>query len=101
MAHDASELGERVWHERMRPERLGLHVREAGLFQSQVAGAATIDNTYVRQPCLLQAGMETALERDRLAATANQRKVVALIAGPLAEVILCGRHRQACEQNCA
>jgi hypothetical protein len=55
----------------MGPERLGLNIGEAGLFQTQVAGTTTIGDAYVREPGLLQAGMETALEGGCFAATAN------------------------------
>ena len=76
-----------------------VHVGKAGLLQAQVAGGAAIDNAQFRQPDLMNARLEAAAQADRIAAIVDQREIVALIAVPLAEVVLCRRNGQRQQQD--
>src|ERR1035438_3223691 len=55
VTHHATILVQRVRDRRMHPERLRADVRQAGFFQSHVAGSAAIDDSKLRKPDLLEA----------------------------------------------
>ena len=88
VTHHAAELVKRVRDYRMHAERLGADIGETGLFQSNVAGGTAIYDSELRQPDLLDAVVEVALQCYRLPAAPNQREIFVLVVAPFAEVIL-------------
>ena len=88
VTHDAAELLRGVRNHRMAAERLRGDVAKAGLFQSDVAGGATIDNSEPGKPDLLDPVVEVSLQGDRVSPGANQRQVLLLVVAPFTEVIL-------------
>ena len=83
----------------MLAEGLLSYVGKAGFLQAQVAGGAAVDDAQFRQPDLMNAWLEAAAQADCIAAIADQRQVFALIAVPLAEVLLCRRDGQRQQQD--
>ena len=82
----------------MLAEGLLIHIGKTRFFQSKMACRAAIDHAQFRQPDLVDAGLEAAAQADGVSAIADQRKVVALLRMPLAEVVLCRRDGQRQQQ---
>jgi hypothetical protein len=72
----------------MAAEWLRAHIREARLFQSNVATGAAIDGADFGKPYLMNAAFKVALQSDRISAAANQLQVLMLVMTPLTEMIL-------------
>src|ERR1700690_3821385 len=88
VAHDAAELVRCVRDHGMAAERLCADVGKAGLFQSDVAGGAAIDNAEPGKPDLLDPVVEVSLQCNRVSPGPNQRQVLLLVVAPFTEVIL-------------
>ncbi len=71
MAHCASELVELMRNCGMRTEGLHVYVVEACFLQTNMAARTSVDRAEVGQPDLLNASLEVALQRDRIAAVAD------------------------------
>ena len=66
MAHHASELLCGMGNRRMPTKGLRADVQQAGFFEPDMAGSATIDRTDFRQPVLLDSAMKMPLQGDRV-----------------------------------
>ena len=88
VTHHAAKLVGRVRDHRMAAEWLCADIGETRFFQSHMARGAAIDDSDLRKPYLLDAVVEVTLQRDRVSARPNQRKVLFLIVTPFTEVIL-------------
>ena len=53
------------------------HVRKTCFFKPNMAGGATIDDSQLRQPDLMDAWLEAPAQADSIAAISNQREVLA------------------------
>src|SRR5579863_4146061 len=99
MAHHASEVGERVRNVWMGAERLRSDVAQRGLFHCDVTGSAAVHHAELRDPSLLHAGLEPALESNCIAPASDQPLVSLLVEIPLAEVISRGDDGEGEQQN--
>ena len=84
-------------------EGLLRHIAKTGLVQSEMAGGAAVDNAQFRQPDLMNARLKAAAQANRISAIVDECKIVALIAMPLAEMLLgrrnCKRQQQSQADN--
>ena len=90
VADRASELVESMRYYGMLPERLRVHIGEAGFFQTNMATGAAVDHSEIGQPDLLNPSLKMALQGHSIAAIANHLQIAVLIVTPLAEVVFRG-----------
>jgi hypothetical protein len=78
----------------MLPKRLLIDIRKTRFLQPQVARGAAVNDAKFRQPDLMDARLEAPAQTDGISAIVDQRKVFALKAMPLAEMLLRRRNCQ-------
>src|SRR5208337_134012 len=71
MANHAAELLRPVRDRGMPAKRLGGDIRQARFFQTNVAGRATVYDSKLGKPYLLNAALKMTLQSDRLAASTD------------------------------
>jgi len=76
----------------MTAERLLRYACQAGFLQAFMACRAAIHGTHFRKPYLLYVRVEMALQRNSVAASVDERKILLLVMTPLTEVVLRRRY---------
>jgi len=78
---------------------LELDIGEARFFQADMTRGATIRDSDVRMPDLLNSRLKVPLQRDCFAPRTDHAEVALLVVPPFAEVIFGGRNREQHEQD--
>src|SRR5208337_3609958 len=96
VTHHAPELVKCVRNCRMPAEWLGADIGKTRLLQPNVAGGASIDDSDLRKPYLLDPVVlvKPALQCNRISPARNQRQILFLVVAPFTEVILSGSYRE-------